>query len=213
MYSPIIKSVNKSRRRRISLLMTPRVSSILCLLVILAILRHRSLAQLQQGTIVGTIVGTERRSDRQGASHAFRSARQCGDVRDRDKRRVPDHQCCDRQLFPAGRGAAVSKPTVQTLTVADALPIALELKLSAALAEQVNVTAETSQPATTATRTTLAGDAVQARADSHQQPRSAGCDRHDAWLGDGRQRSAARPRRRRRVSLRRRWRADVRADG
>ncbi len=50
--------------------------------------------------------------------------------------------------------------TVQTLTVVDALPIALELKLSAALAEQVNVTAETSQPATTATRTTLAGDAV-----------------------------------------------------
>ncbi len=49
---------------------------------------------------------------------------------------------------------------VQTLTVADALPIALELKLSAALAEQVNVTAEASQPVTTATRTTLAGDAV-----------------------------------------------------
>ena len=49
---------------------------------------------------------------------------------------------------------------VQTLTVADALPITLELKLSAALAEQVNVTAETNQPVTTATRTTLAGDAV-----------------------------------------------------
>ena len=49
---------------------------------------------------------------------------------------------------------------MQTLTVADALPITLELKLSAALAEQVNVTAETNQPVTTTTRTTLAGDAV-----------------------------------------------------
>ena len=49
---------------------------------------------------------------------------------------------------------------VQSLTVPDALPIAIELKLSAALAEQVNVTAEASQPVTTATRTTLAGDAV-----------------------------------------------------
>ena len=49
---------------------------------------------------------------------------------------------------------------VQTLTVSDALPIRIELKLSAALAEQVNVTAESSQPATTATRTTLAGDAI-----------------------------------------------------
>ena len=49
---------------------------------------------------------------------------------------------------------------VQTLTVPDALPISIELKLSAALVEQVNVTAEASQPVTTATRTTLAGDAV-----------------------------------------------------
>ena len=40
------------------------------------------------------------------------------------------------------------------------MPITLELKLSAALAEQVNVTAETHQPVTTTTRTTLAGDAV-----------------------------------------------------
>ena len=40
------------------------------------------------------------------------------------------------------------------------LPITLELRLSAALAEQVNVTDETNQPVTTATRTTLAGDAV-----------------------------------------------------
>ena len=56
--------------------------------------------------------------------------------------------------------AAPFEAVVQTLTVADALPITLELKLSAALAEQVNVTAETNQPVTTTTRTTLAGDAV-----------------------------------------------------
>ena len=56
--------------------------------------------------------------------------------------------------------AAPFEAVVQSLTVVDALPITLELKLSAALAEQVNVTAETNQPVTTATRTTLAGDAV-----------------------------------------------------
>jgi outer membrane receptor for ferrienterochelin and colicin len=50
--------------------------------------------------------------------------------------------------------------TVQSLTVVDARPIRLALKLSATLAEQVNVTAESTQPATTATRTTLSGDAV-----------------------------------------------------
>jgi outer membrane receptor for ferrienterochelin and colicin len=49
---------------------------------------------------------------------------------------------------------------VETLTVTDALPISLELKLSAALAEQVNVTGENSQPVTTTTLTTLAGDAI-----------------------------------------------------
>jgi outer membrane receptor for ferrienterochelin and colicin len=49
---------------------------------------------------------------------------------------------------------------VQTLTVVDALPITLQLTLSAALVEQVNVTVETNQPVTSTTRTTLAGDAV-----------------------------------------------------
>ncbi|HET9467607.1 MAG TPA: TonB-dependent receptor, partial [Vicinamibacterales bacterium] len=56
--------------------------------------------------------------------------------------------------------AAPFEAVVQSLTVADALPITLELKLSAALAEQVNVTAESSQPVTTTTRTTLGGDSV-----------------------------------------------------
>ena len=50
--------------------------------------------------------------------------------------------------------------TVQTLTVTDARPVVIELRLSAVLAEQVVVTDETSQPVSTATRVTLAGDAV-----------------------------------------------------
>ena len=49
---------------------------------------------------------------------------------------------------------------VQALTVADALPIGIELRLSAVLAEQVVVTDEASQPVSTAARITLAGDAV-----------------------------------------------------
>lgn len=49
---------------------------------------------------------------------------------------------------------------LQTLTVADALPIKIELRLSAVLTEQVVVTGEAVQPVTTATRVTLAGDAV-----------------------------------------------------
>ena len=49
---------------------------------------------------------------------------------------------------------------VQALTVTDALPVAVHLRLSAVLAEQVVVTDESSQPVSTATRVTLAGEAV-----------------------------------------------------
>ena len=155
---PIIKSVNRISPRRISLLMTPRVSSILCLLLILAFASPLS-AQLQQGTIVGKIAGPN------------------GAVIDRAQVTLFDQlgnavtsvtatngEFRITNIAPGSYSLRADAPpfqaTVQTLTVVDALPIALELKLSAALAEQVNVTAETSQPATTATRTTLAGDAV-----------------------------------------------------
>ena len=50
--------------------------------------------------------------------------------------------------------------TVQTLTVTGAVPIRLELRLSAVLAEQVVVTEETSQPVSTGAQVTLAGEAV-----------------------------------------------------
>jgi len=50
--------------------------------------------------------------------------------------------------------------TVQALTVADALPVSIHLRLAAVLAEQLVVTDESSQPVSTATRVTLAGDAV-----------------------------------------------------
>ncbi len=102
---------------------------------------------------------------------------------------------------------------VQTLTVADALPITLELKLSAALAEQVNVTAENESARHDHDADHARRRCRAARADSHQQPRTAGCDCDDARMGDRRQRPAARARRGRRVSVCRRRRADVRADG
>ena len=46
------------------------------------------------------------------------------------------------------------------MTIADARPITIDLRLSAVLAEQVVVTDESSQPVSTATKITLAGDAV-----------------------------------------------------
>ena len=49
---------------------------------------------------------------------------------------------------------------LQTLTVGGALPIQVELRLSAVLAEQIVVRAEELDPGTTTTRVTLAGDAV-----------------------------------------------------
>jgi outer membrane receptor for ferrienterochelin and colicin len=50
--------------------------------------------------------------------------------------------------------------TVETLTVTGALPIKIELRLSAVLTEQVVVTDEASQPVSTGAQVTLAGDAV-----------------------------------------------------
>ena len=116
-------------------------------------------AQLQQGTIVGTVVGPDGLAivladvtlvDQLG--NAVTSV-----IATNGEFRITNVAMGRYSLRAA---APPFEAVVQTLTIADALPVALELKLSAALAEQVNVTAESSQPVTTTTRTTLAGDAV-----------------------------------------------------
>jgi outer membrane receptor for ferrienterochelin and colicin len=116
-------------------------------------------AQLQQGTIVGSLVGPN------GASIADAQIT----LFDQLGNAVTTVTATNGQFrltnvaigsYSLRAEAAPFEAVVKTLTVADALPINLELKLSAALAEQVNVTAETNQPVTTTTRTTLAGDSV-----------------------------------------------------
>ena len=125
----------------------------------LFLLASSSFAQLQQGTIVGSLVGPNGASISDAQITLFD---QLGNA-------VTTVAATSGQFrltnVAIGRYSLKAEATpfeavVQTLTVVDALPIVLELKLSAALAEQVNVTAETNQPVTTATRTTLAGDAV-----------------------------------------------------
>ncbi len=118
-----------------------------------------SLAQLQQGTIVGSLVGPG------GASIGTAQVTlydQLGNAVTTVTATNGQFRMTNVALgsYSLKAEAAPFEAVVQTLTVADALPIALELKLSAALAEQLNVIAETNQPVTTTTRTTLAGDAV-----------------------------------------------------
>ena len=125
----------------------------------LAFLASPALAQLQQGTIVGSLVGPNGVAINEARVTLFD---QLGNA-------VTTVTAINGQFrltnvatgsYSLKAEAAPFEAVVQTLTVADALPITLELKLSAALAEQVNVTAETNQPVTTATRTTLGGDSV-----------------------------------------------------
>ena len=118
-----------------------------------------SSAQLQQGTIVGSLTGPD--------GIAIGSAQitlfdQLGNAVTTVTAANGEFRLTNVAIgsYSLRAEAAPFEAIVQTLTVADALPITLELKLSAALAEKVNVTAETNQPVTTATRTTLAGDAV-----------------------------------------------------
>ncbi|MQA31324.1 MAG: TonB-dependent receptor [Luteitalea sp.] len=56
--------------------------------------------------------------------------------------------------------AAPLHAVLQTLAISGALPVEVELRLSAVLAEQVVVRGDTLEPATTATRVTLSGDTV-----------------------------------------------------
>jgi outer membrane receptor for ferrienterochelin and colicin len=118
-----------------------------------------SSAQLQQGTIAGRIVGPN--GDIVGQAQVTLFDQLGNSVTSvtaiNGEFRIPN-VAVGRYSLKAE--APPLQGVVETLTVADALPINLELRLSAALAEQVNVTAETSQPATSTTLTTLAGDAV-----------------------------------------------------
>src|SRR5688500_6115172 len=116
-------------------------------------------AQLQHGTIIGSLVGPSGATVNQANITLFdQLGNAVATVTASDGQFRLTNVAIGRYSLKAE--AAPFEAVVQTLTVADALPITLELKLSAALAEQVNVTAETNQPVTTTTRTTLAGDAV-----------------------------------------------------
>ena len=118
-----------------------------------------SYAQLQQGTIVGSLVGPSGASIGEAQVTLFD---QLGNAVTTVTASNGQFRLTNVAIgsYSLRAEAAPFEAVVQSLTVVDALPITLELKLSAALAEQVNVTAETNQPVTTATRTTLAGDAV-----------------------------------------------------
>src|SRR5688572_22013953 len=118
-----------------------------------------SWAQLQQGTIVGSLTGPNGVSIGSAQITLFD---QLGNAVTTVTAANGEFRLTNVPIgsYSLRAEAAPFEAIVQTLTVADALPITLELKLSAALAEKVNVTAETNQPVTTATRTTLAGDAV-----------------------------------------------------
>jgi len=133
-----------------------RVVAIIFGLVLVA---PSSYAQLQQGSIAGTVVGPD----------GIAIARADVTLVDQLGNAVTTVTAINGEFrisnvsvgsYSLRADAPPFQALVQTLTVSDALPIRIELKLSAALAEQVNVTAESSQPVTTATRTTLAGDAV-----------------------------------------------------
>jgi outer membrane receptor for ferrienterochelin and colicin len=125
----------------------------------LSFLSSPALAQLQQGTIVGLLIGPDGISISEAQITLFD---QLGNA---VKTAVASNGQFRLTNVAIGSYSLKAEATpfeavVPSLTVADALPITLELKMSAALAEQVNVTAETNQPVTTTTRTTLAGDAV-----------------------------------------------------
>ena len=124
-----------------------------------ALFPSMAFAQLQQGTISGTVAGPNGATidkaevtliDQLGNAVAAVSA--------------ANGQFRIANVAPGSYSLRADAPpfqaTLQSLTVADARPITIDLRLSAVLAEQVVVTDESSQPVSTATKITLAGDAV-----------------------------------------------------
>jgi outer membrane receptor for ferrienterochelin and colicin len=118
-----------------------------------------SAAQIQQGTISGRVTGPD------GAPVAG------GEVTLLDQlgnalasTSISNGQFRIINVAPGTYGLRADAPplhaVVPTVSVVGALPIQIEMQLSATLAEQVVVSAETEQPVTTTTRVTLAGEAV-----------------------------------------------------
>jgi outer membrane receptor for ferrienterochelin and colicin len=117
------------------------------------------LAQIQQGSIVGTVTGPD------GAAIST------GQITLLDhlgntlvSTQVSNGQFKIANVSPGTYSLRADAPplhaVVQTLSVVGALPVQIEMRLSATIEEQVVVSAESSQPVTTATRVTLAGESV-----------------------------------------------------
>jgi hypothetical protein len=116
-------------------------------------------AQLQQGTIFGSVVGPN------GAvidRAAITLTDQLGNVV--TSVTASNGEFTIAHVAPGSYSLQADAPpfrvTVHELTVPDALPVTVQLRLSAVLSEQVLVSDEGSPAASPATRVTLAGDAV-----------------------------------------------------
>jgi outer membrane receptor for ferrienterochelin and colicin len=122
-------------------------------------LASKTSAQLQQGTIAGIVIGPDGSGlvdaqitllDQLGNPLASVAA---ANGRFRIANVTPG-------TYSLTADAPPLRAIIQRLTVADAVPVQVELRLSATLTEQVVVSGDAGQEVTTATRVTLAGDAV-----------------------------------------------------
>lgn len=137
-----------------------RILASACILTVLSVCSpEQANAQLQQGTIHGTVIGPD------GASIDG------ADVTLLDGLGSPLQvvtssagQFRFTNVAPGTYALRAEAPPlramVQTLTVGGALPIRIDLRLSAVLAEQIVVSAEQHEPGSITTRVTLAGDTV-----------------------------------------------------
>ena len=116
-------------------------------------------AQIQQGTIVGQVVGPDGAAVADGRVTLLD---QLGNTLASTP--VSNGQFRITNVTPGTYALRADAPPlhgmVQALSVAGALPVQIEMRLSATVAEQVDVSAEATQPVTTTTRVTLAGEAV-----------------------------------------------------
>ncbi len=127
--------------------------------LVLSFIPGTSGAQIQQGTIVGSVVGPDGAAVGAGLvtlldqlGNALASAQ------------VSNGQFRITNVAPGTYSLRADAPplhaVVHTLSVVGALPIQIEMRLAATRDEQVVVSAEATQPVTTTTRVTLAGDSV-----------------------------------------------------
>jgi outer membrane receptor for ferrienterochelin and colicin len=118
-----------------------------------------SSAQIQQGTIVGRVIGPDGAAVADGRVTLLD---QLGNALASTP--VSNGQFRITNVTPGTYALRADAPPlhgmVQALSVAGALPVQIEMRLSATLAERVDVSAEAAQPVTTTTRVTLAGEAV-----------------------------------------------------